>query len=169
MQIKTLTRLSLLTAAALSLFFIEALLPSLLPVPGVKLGLANIITVYAVYCFGVREAALILLARIILGAIGSGQLMTLPFSMAGGAACLLGMLLLKSLLSQRWLWLAGAIGAVLHNLGQMLIAVHIIGWAIIGYLPLLLLTGAAAGAFTGGCIQLLLSQRVFLKWRYDYL
>ncbi len=80
---KRLTRMSLLTALALIIFTIEAQIPAPVPIPGVKLGLANIITVYAMFCLGPRDTLLMLLCRIFLGSVFSGQMMTLFYSLSG--------------------------------------------------------------------------------------
>lgn len=79
-----LTRLALLTAIALIIFIIEAQIPPLVAIPGVKMGLANIITLVTLYSFGRRDALMVLLVRIVLGSIFSGQMMTLLFSLSGG-------------------------------------------------------------------------------------
>ena len=81
---RRITLLALLTAIALTIFMIEAQLPVLVPIQGVKLGLANIITVYAVFVLGPGDALLILCARVFLGAVFSGQMMTLLYSMGVG-------------------------------------------------------------------------------------
>ena len=80
------TRLALLTAIALTIFLAEAQIPALTTVPGVKLGLANIATVYAVFVMGPGDALLVLSARVFLGAVFSGQIMTLIYSAAGGSS-----------------------------------------------------------------------------------
>ena len=82
-------RLALLTAIALTIFMAEAQLP-VIPVPGVKLGLANIVTVYAMFSLGPGDALLVLSARVFLGAVFSGQPMTLIYSAAGGFLCCFG-------------------------------------------------------------------------------
>ena len=163
MDARRLSRLALLTAAALALFVIELQLPDLFPIPGAKLGLANIITVYAVYRFRAGEAALVLAARILLGGLLGGRGIAILYSAAGGAACFAGMLLLKRLIPARYLWLASIFGAALHNLGQMAVAVAIAGPATLAYLPFLLLAGCAAGTFTGLCAQLVLQKGRFWK------
>ena len=76
-QARRLTRAALLTAIALTIFLAEAQLPPPVPIPGIKLGLANIVTVYAMFVLGPRDTLLILLSRIFLGAVFSGQMMTL--------------------------------------------------------------------------------------------
>ena len=151
--------LALLTALALIIFVVELQIPSLTPIPGIKLGLANIITVFAVYRYRAGEAALVLLARIILGSIFSGNMMAIMYSLAGGAVCLAGMLLLKRVIPQKHMWLCSVFGAVLHNAGQVAVACAVTGtvW-IVGYLPVLTLSGCIAGAFTGFCAQLVVSR-----------
>ena len=122
MDARRLTRLALLTAAALSLFVVELQLPDLFPIPGAKLGLANIVTVYALYRCRAGEAAMVLAARILLGGLLGGRGIAMLYSAAGGAACFAGMLLLKRAIPERHLWLASVFGAALHNLGQMAVA-----------------------------------------------
>lgn len=156
---RKLTELALLTAVALILFAVELRLPNLLPIPGVKLGLANVVTVYAVYRYRPREAALILVARVLLGSLFAGSALTLLYSLAGSLLCLAGMLPLRRVMPERLLWLCSVLGAVLHNLGQMAVAVLVTSTpAIAGYLPLLLVAGCIAGAFTGLCAQLLVAR-----------
>ncbi len=93
MKARKLTELAMLTALALIIFIVELQIPNPFPIPGVKLGLSNIITVYAVYHYRAREVFLIVLIRILLGSFFSGNMMALMYSMAGGMLCLLGMLL----------------------------------------------------------------------------
>lgn len=149
-------RLGVLTAAALIVFVIEQQLPNLIPVPGAKLGLANIFTVYAVYHFSGGEVLLMLLTRIFLGTVFGGNMMTLPFSLSGGLLCLAGMLLLRRAIDERHIPTASVFGAVLHNLGQTAAAIAVMKTtAVIAYLPFLTLTGCIAGAFTGLTAQLI--------------
>lgn len=82
-----LTRLALLTALALIIFIVEAQIPPLTAIPGVKLGLANIITLMTLYEFGPKDALMVLLVRIFLGSVFSGQMLMLLFSLAGGLLC----------------------------------------------------------------------------------
>lgn len=154
---RRLTRLALLTAIALTIFLIEAQLPAPIPVPGVKLGLANIVTVYAMYTLGPGDALLILVARVFLGAVFSGQMMTLFYSLGGGLLCWLALLALRRVLSREQLWLCSPLSAVCHNLGQLAVAAALLGtWTVLAYLPYLILAGAASGLFTGLCAQFLL-------------
>ena len=151
------TLLALLTAIALTIFMIEAQLPVLVPIQGVKLGLANIITVYAVFVLGPGDALLILCARVFLGAVFSGQMMTLLYSMGGGLLAWLAMVLLRRLLTRDQLWLCSPVAAIFHNLGQLLVAAGVMKtWAVMAYLPYLLLSGMITGLFTGLCAQFLI-------------
>ena len=154
---RRLTRCALLTAIALTIFMAEAQLPAPVPIPGVKLGLANIVTVYAMYVLGPEDTLMILAARIFLGAVFSGQMMTLMYSFGGGLLCCLALLVLRRLLDREHLWLASPIAAVFHNLGQLLVAAGVMKtWAVLAYLPYLVLAGVCAGLFTGLCAQFLI-------------
>ena len=155
MKTKRLTELSLMTALALAIFVLELRLPNPLPIPGAKLGLANIITVVALYRYSAKETGMILLSRILLGALFGGSGLSLMYSIAGGLCCYAGMLALKRLIPQNQLWLCSVCGAVFHNIGQMSIAVAIAGLGMLGYLPFLMLSGCLAGAFTGLCAQMI--------------
>ena len=153
-----LTELALLTAAALILYVVELQIPNPIPIPGAKLGLANIVTVYAVYRYRPGEVLMVVLVRIFLGSLFGGSMMTFLYSLAGSLLCLLGMLLLRHMVSGRAIWLASVLGAVLHNTGQMLVAVAIAGKGMLFYLPFLMTAGCIAGAFTGLCAQLVLNR-----------
>lgn len=157
-QTKRLTLCALLTAIALTIFVAEAQIPPVVPVPGMKLGLANIVTVYAMFALGPGDTLMILLCRIFLGSLFAGG-STFLYSLAGGLLCYLSMLLFRKILTEKQLWVCGAIGAIFHNLGQMGAAILIARTPqLILYLPVLLITGVIAGAFTGLGAQLLLSR-----------
>jgi len=159
MNAKKLTEIALLATIALIIFVVELRIPNPIPIPGVKLGLANIITVYAVYHYRAREVLPLVLTRIVLGAIFGGNLMALMYSLAGGLLCLTGMLLLRKAISEKYIWICSILGAVLHNIGQISVAIVITGTpAIIAYLPFLLVSGCIAGAFTGMCAQFVIKR-----------
>lgn len=156
---RRLTLLALLTAIALTIFMAEAQLPPILPIPGIKLGLANIVTVYAMFALGPGDAMMILLCRVFLGSVFSGQMMTLFYSLAGGVLSWLVMLLLRRVLTLRQMWLCSPIAGIFHNLGQLLAAVVLMGtWTVLAYLPYLIIAGAISGLFTGLCAQFLLAR-----------
>ncbi|MDO4286005.1 MAG: Gx transporter family protein [Eubacteriales bacterium] len=154
MTTKKLTQLAMLTGIAFALFVVELQLPGLSPVPGMKLGLANIITVYALFHYRPGDVILVVLARILLGALFSGSGMSLLYSMSGSAFCLTGMLLLKNAVGEQTIWISGIFGAILHNTGQIVMAILVTRTpGVIVYLPLLLVSGVLTGAFTGLCAQ----------------
>ena len=159
MKTKKLTLMALLTAIALTIFMIEAQIPPVVPLPGVKLGLANIITVFAVFALGPKEAASILFCRIFLGAVFAGNFSTIFYSAAGGTLAILATILLRKVLTNKQLWVAGAIGAVAHSVGQVGMAILITGTpGIIVYLPPLICISIVTGCFTGLCAQFLVNR-----------
>jgi heptaprenyl diphosphate synthase len=145
---RQLTLCALLTAMALALSYMEGFLP-VLPLPGAKLGLANIVTLFALYALGPAQAVLILAARCILGAMFAGNLNALLFSLLGGFAALGAEILLKHC---RRLSVYGVSmgGAAAHHCGQVAAAILTLGnSAPLGYLPLLLWVSLFTGAVTG--------------------
>ena len=154
--IKRITALGVLTAVALTIFVIEARLPSLAPIPGIKLGLANIITVWALFMLGPRDAGMILLARILLGSLFCGSATTLIYSMSGGLLCYLVSLAVFRILGEKQIWVAGVIGAIAHNVGQLIAATFVLKSAAAwSYAPVLTISAIITGAFTGMAAQLL--------------
>ena len=156
---KKITVMGLLTAIALTIFMAEAQIPPPVPIPGVKLGLANIVTVYAVVDLGPGDALLVLSGRVFLGAVFSGQPMTLIYSAAGGLLSWCVLCILKRLLTQRQIWLASPVAAVFHNIGQLLAAAAVLrSWGVMAYLPYLVIAAVMAGLFTGISAQALLER-----------
>ncbi|MGX8699284.1 MAG: Gx transporter family protein [bacterium] len=150
MQLKRLTRAALLTAAALILYVVELQLPPLAPIPGIKPGLANIVTTAAMFTLGPADTAAILLSRILLGSLFGGSVSALLYSLSGGLLSYLTLLLLRRFLTKKQLWAASVAASIAHNLGQMGMAVLITATpGILVYLPLLLVSGILAGLFTG--------------------
>lgn len=159
MKTRRLTTMALLSAVALTIFMVEAQIPALVPIPGIKLGLSNIVTVYAVYALGAKEGALILFVRIFLGAMFSGNFGTIFYSAGGGALAILATIGLKFILNENQLWIAGCLGAVAHSIGQMVVAVLITDTpSLLIYLPVLILCSIFTGIFTGLCAQLLVKR-----------
>lgn len=156
MKTKHLTLCGVLTAVALAIFVLEAQLPHLLPVPGVKPGLSNLITLFALLYLSPGETLLILLARIVLGALLTGNPSTLLYSLAGGLGCLGTELFLLRKCIVSAIWAISAVGAMAHNLIQTFVAAWMTKTPeVFWYLPFLLITGMLAGIFTGLCIQVL--------------
>ena len=159
MKTKKLTLLALLSAIALTIFMVDAQIPALVPVPGVKMGLANIVTVFAVFALGAKEGAAVLFVRIFLGAVFAGNFSTIFYS-AGGGLCAIGItILLKKILTQKQLWVAGCLGAIAHSAGQMTVAILLTGTpGLIVYLPVMVAISILTGCFTGLCAQFLVNR-----------
>lgn len=164
MSTKKLTTMALLLSISLIIFVIEAQLPSLAPIPGVKLGLANIITVYAIFVLSPLDTLSILLCRIFLGSIFSGNMSVILYSLSGGILCYLAMLIAKRFLTLDSIWICSVIGAISHNIGQILIAIFITKTPSLAfYLPVLLLSGIITGMFTGISSQYLINKLNLIK------
>lgn len=160
MKTKKLTQLALLTAVASIIFIVELQLPDLIPITGVKAGLANIITVYALYKFKWQDAALIILARIIIGSIFSENISAIIYSLSGAFFALSGMTLLKCIIPQKYIWLCSTVGGILHNIGQTATAMAVTAsFAVVSYIPLLICSGCITGAFTGLCAGFVINRK----------
>lgn len=147
-----LTKLALYTTLALAIYGAESLLPPLLPIPGMKLGLANIITLLVLTKYSARDTLLVLLARILLSSFAFGQVLSLLYSLCGGLFCFSAMYLVNRLLNGRHLYITSIFGAIFHNLGQLLIALTLTRtMGVLSYLPFLLICAIVTGLFTGLC------------------
>ena len=149
---RKLAYLGLCTAVALILAYVEVLLPPLYTaVPGIKLGLPNIAIIFVLYRYGVRYAAAVSFVRIAVVALLFGNPMTFVYSLAGAALSLLVMGLLRRM---DFLSIVGVsvAGGVFHNVGQILMAMLLLGTAELGYyLIVLAITGTVSGIFVGLC------------------
>ena len=148
---KQLTLCALLTALALALSYLENLFPLVLaiPLPGVKLGLGNIVTVFALYVLGAGEALLILLARCFLSSLFAGNMNALIFSLMGGL-CAMGTMIGLSRLRGLSVYGVSIGGAAAHNCGQIAAAMLTLGSsAPLYYLPVLLVVSLLTGGLTG--------------------
>lgn len=165
MNTKKLTLTAILTAFALIAFVIEGAIPPLTPIYGVKLGIANVFTLFALYVLDARYGMAVMLLRIVLGNIFAGQLVSFIYSLTGGLLSFLLMILLKRFFPTKQMWVLSVLCAVTHNIGQLLAAILMLqSMAIAYYLPVLILSGIIAGAFTGLCAQLVLIR--FSKMNY---
>lgn len=145
---RKLALMAMFTAASLIVFVIEAQIPA--PVPGVKLGLANVVTLIAMVMLGRREAGLILLVRIAMGSMFTGGVSAFIFSIAGGALAYAVMCLTLKLFPEKLLWVVSVLGAIAHNLGQLIAAIIITKTSsLMLYAPVLLASAVVTGAFTG--------------------
>ena len=156
-SLKRLTLDAVLAALALIIFILESQIPNLAPVPGMKLGLANIVTVYAMFALGPLDTIAILLVRIILGSVFAGSVTSFFFSLTGGILCFLVQLLLRKILNPKQIFVAGIMGAIAHNAGQMIVAlIAFQSVSVLVYLPFLMVSAVLTGALTGLSAQFLL-------------
>lgn len=163
---KKLAFMSLLTAVALTIFVVENQIPAPVPIPGVKLGLANIITLVAMLLLGRKEAGAVLLVRIIMGSIFAGSPSTLIYSIAGGFLAYLVMCITVGLFSENQLWIVSALSAVAHNAGQLMACALIVKTpGIMVYAPILAVSGIITGVFTGLAAMYLV--RALKKMKFD--
>ena len=152
---KRLVLLAMLTAVAMILSYVESLLPSV-GIPGVKMGLANIAVIFALFRFGWKEAAALSLVRVVLVSLLFGSVGAMLYSLAGAVLSLAVMALLRRI---DWFSTVGisVAGGVAHNAGQILMAMLILQTKqLLGYLPVLAVSGIAGGVLTGLAAALLI-------------
>ena len=163
-----LTLCAVLPAMALALSYLESFFPLSLaiPIPGIKLGLANIVTLFALYALGPGQALMILLARCLLGAVFAGNMSALIFSVLGGVTAMVVMILL-SRCGRLSIYGVSVGGAAAHSCGQVAAAVLTLGnTAPIYYLPVLLGVSLFTGALTGliaACLFRALAHTALMK------
>ena len=160
MKSKSISIMAMCIALAMILSYLESLIPS--PgVPGVKLGLANLVVIFALYQLGWCEAVGISLLRVFLVSLLFGHVASLLYSASGAALSLAGMILLKK--TDRFSTVAVSVcGGVLHNVGQILMAWALMGKNVVYYLPILILSGVGAGIAIG-IVAAILVKRIRIK------
>lgn len=137
------------TALALIFSYVESLIPIQLGIPGVKLGLANLVIVIVLYKMGVKEAYILSAARVVLAGFLFGNLFSIVYSLSGGLLSLTVMVILKKTKAFTLVGIS-AMGGVFHNIGQLLMAAFVLESLSIGYyLPVLLISGLATGLLIG--------------------
>ena len=152
---KRLVLLAMLTAVAMILSYVESLLPSV-GIPGVKMGLANIAVIFALFRFGWKEAAALSLVRVVLVSLLFGSVGAMLYSLAGAVLSLTVMALLRR--TDRFSTVGVSVaGGVAHNAGQILMAMLILQTKqLLGYLPVLAVAGIGGGILTGLAAALLI-------------
>lgn len=159
MSIRKLVFAALLTALSLTLFIIESMIPPVLPVPGFRIGLAYLPVLFSVYIGGnwsLYDTALILISRILLSALISGNLTALLFSSAGGILSFTTMALTHRFIKEPWgAFPAGIFSAVMHNIGQISAAALIYTASVFAYLPVLAVASVITGTFIAASVWLI--------------
>lgn len=149
MKSKKIATYGLLIALAFILSYIESLFPVPVPVPGIKLGLANLVVIAALYSMGVKEAFALSVIRVILVGFTFGNPSTMMFSLAGG---IFSWFMMSLFMKSKLFSLVGVsiIGGISHNVGQIVTSILIVeNTNIIYYLPFLLVAGIITGAVIG--------------------
>ena len=166
MKTKKLTSLAMLTATALVIFVVEAQIPLPVAIPGLKLGLSNVITLFTLWTMRRRDALIVLCVRVILGNLVAGSGMSMLYSLCGGLLCLLVMSLMRGLFSAKQVWILSIFGALAHNTGQLLVAALVMQtWAVFTYAPVLVFAALITGFFTGQAAQAVIRHMDKIKLR----
>ena len=157
----TLTLGAMFVSVMLVLGFIESLI-TLGPVPGIKLGLSNSVLLLSLYWLGIPVSLVLMVAKVLLSGLLFGNPLTIQYSLAGGALSMLGMIMVIYLMKGAGPVGAGIVGGVLHNVGQVLVAMFILQTAgLLYYMAVLVLVGAVMGGITG---SVALSLKRFLPY-----
>ncbi|MBR4032958.1 MAG: Gx transporter family protein [Clostridia bacterium] len=149
MKTKKVAFLGLSIALAMILSFVESQIPALVAIPGIKVGLPNLVMVFLLYKVGWKETVIVSIIRVVLVSMLFGNVQTMAFSVAGAVLSLTGMIILKKLNLFSCIAIS-VVGGVLHNVGQILMACLMTQTAQIAYyLPVLLISGTVAGVVIG--------------------
>ena len=161
-NIRRLARLGICAALALIMYIIESAVPVPVPIPGIKLGLSNLVILFLLIRYKPLDGVIVLGLKVLLGALLAGQAVSLIYSLCGGLLCFGIMWLLSILLQKRLIPVISMFGALFHNLGQILAARVLTGSPEIWYyLPYLVLSAIVTGLLTG-CICLVLCRKLYL-------
>ena len=158
METRKVAQIGVLVALAMELSYVESLFPAFVAVPGVRIGLANIAVVFALYRLGFKEALGISLVRVVLSSMLFGSVLSMAYSASGAVLSLVMMAILKR--TKLFGTVAvSVVGGVSHNLGQIAVACLILqSRAIAYYIPILILSGIAAGVVIGLVSAVVLSR-----------
>lgn len=149
MNVKKLTFLSIAVALAMILSFVESQIPPFVAIPGVKVGLSNIVTVFLIYTYGWREAGAVSLIRVVLSSLLFSSFVGLLYSLSGALLSFILMLIMKKTGLFSVIGVS-VVGGVSHNAGQIICACFVMENAAISYyLPPLIISGVIAGVAVG--------------------
>ena len=147
MSTKKIANIAMLVALAIIFSYVEVLIPINIGIPGVKLGLANLVIVIALYSLDMGDVWLISLVRIVLVGFMFGSLMSIAYSLAGAIVSLIAMMIIKK---ADFFGIMGVIGAVCHNMAQIAVAAFVVkNNGIYYYVPMLLIAGVITGGIIG--------------------
>ncbi len=141
--------MGLLTALALILSYLETLIPFQTGIPGVKIGLANLAVLICLYLLGWKEAVFLTVVRVFVGGFLFGNLFMIAYSLSGALCSVFIMILLQK---SGWFHIpaVSALGGVMHNMGQLLVAFWAVdSYSVVYYMPVLILSGLLTGILIG--------------------
>jgi len=157
--------MALMISLALALSVVESWIPVPIPIPGIKLGLPNIITIVVIVFFGYKEALLLVILRTVMASFFTGGPVVFLFSITGGilSASVMYILFRKM---QKFLSIVGisVAGAVMHNTGQLVIAVLLMGHAVLAYFPVLLISAVVTGSVVGVTSSIIIKRLEKTEW-----
>lgn len=163
MKARRIAFLGLCVALSMILSYFESLIPPLVAVPGVKVGLPNLVMIFMLYKIGPKETVAVSLIRVVLVSILFGSVVSMIYSLVGAGLSLTGMILLKKTGKFSTLTVS-VVGGVLHNIGQVITAMAIMETSqIIYYLPVLLISGTIAGVVIGLTASLIVKRMERIK------
>ena len=171
MTAKKLVFAALLAVMSLTLYVIEGMIPPIVPIPGFRIGLAYFPVLFSLYLGGnwsKYDTALILITRVLLSALISGNLMALLFSLTGGALSFVAMAVTHRFIKEPWgAFPAGIFSAVMHNVGQIAAASLVYSVSVFAYLPFLAIAAVFTGTFIAAVVWLILRKpnRIITKIR----
>jgi len=161
--IRQITTMGMLVALAMVLGFVETLIPINLGIPGMKLGLANIVVVIALFLFDVKTAVVVSILRIILIAMTFGNMSMMFYSIAGASLSLLSMIAISKIKSFSLISVS-IVGGIMHNVGQIICAAFVVRTnGVFTYLPVLMIAGLVSGALIGIVAGLILVRLTNVK------
>ena len=161
--IRQITTMGMLVALAMVLGFVETLIPINLGIPGMKLGLANIVVVIALFLFDIKTAVVVSILRIILIAMTFGNMSMMFYSIAGASLSLMSMIAISKIKSFSLISVS-IVGGIMHNVGQIICAAFVVRTnGVFTYLPVLMIAGLVSGALIGIVAGLILVRLTNVK------
>ena len=152
MKLRKILSTAILASVSLVIFVIESQIPPVVPIYGVKLGLANVVTLFAKVTLGTRAAFGVLILKIFLGNLFTGSTASLIYSLFGGGLCFVVEMIMFRIVTKKQMWAVSVSGAIFHNVGQVAAACILMGTEkIVWYLTILIPVGIITGTFTGLC------------------
>lgn len=148
---KKIVVLALLVSQALVLSIIERAIPVFVPIPGVKIGLANIVSLFTIATFGIKETLIVVILRVLLSSIFGGGMSAFLYSIAGGIFSAVVMWIMYNYFYTKFSFISiSVVGAVFHNIGQLIVASIVINdIRAFYYLPILIISAIITGILTG--------------------